>query len=93
MKKFNIIPKANMDLYRFGSSINSNTYNDVDLAIIYDKNIISIENALNYRKFLEEDLSDKFKSPIDILLLSKEEEKEAEFLSNAKHEVIYKTTH
>jgi len=92
MITINTIPQENFDLYRFGSSISSDKYNDIDLAIIYDRKNISIENALKYRKLLKQELSEEFKCPIDILLLSKEEEAEAEFLANAKHEVIYTTT-
>ena len=92
MINLNIEPQNNLDLYIFGSSIVSDTYNDIDLAIIYDKNAIDIDKAINYRKMLKMELSEKFNCPIDILLLSKDEEIQTEFLTNAKHEIVYTTT-
>jgi predicted nucleotidyltransferase len=85
MIDLNIIPKEHFDLYLFGSSVYSDSPSDIDLAIIYDKTFINIQEALKYRSELLSDLSTKSEMEFDTILLSKEEEKETEFLSNAKH--------
>jgi len=81
-------PKEHFDLYLFGSSIYSDTPSDIDLAIIYDKNYISIQQAIDFRSELLNDLSTKSDMKIDTILLTKEEEIETEFLANAKHKKI-----
>lgn len=80
-----IKPKDHFDIYLFGSSIYSDTPSDIDIAIIYDKKFISIQQAIEYRAELLNNLSIKSEKKIDTILLSKEEEIETEFLLNAKH--------
>jgi predicted nucleotidyltransferase len=80
-----IKPKDHFDLYLFGSSIYSDTPSDIDIAIIYDKKFISIQQALEYRAELLNNLLIKSEMKIDTIILSKEEEIETEFLVNAKH--------
>ncbi|WP_324069663.1 MAG: hypothetical protein RSE15_03830 [Flavobacterium sp.] len=80
-----IKPKDHFDIYLFGSSIYSDTPSDIDIAIIYDKKFISIQQAVEYRAELLNNLSIKSEKKIDTILLSKEEEIETEFLLNAKH--------
>lgn len=70
--------------YAFGSVVYSDCPSDVDIAIIYDKTKISIDDAIQYRHRLEQELSKAFGKNIDTLLLSKEEEIEMGFLANAK---------
>jgi predicted nucleotidyltransferase len=83
-----IKPKEHFDLYLFGSSVYSDTPSDIDLAIIYDKNYVSIQQAIAYRTELLENLSAQSGMGIDTILLSKEEEVETEFLTNAKHKKL-----
>jgi predicted nucleotidyltransferase len=85
--------QEHIDLYLFGSALFSINPSDIDLAVIYDKNYVSIQQAIQYRIKLIHKLSKILELNIDVLLLSKEEEKEAEFLSNAKHEIIKNHTH
>ena len=88
MIDLNIKHKEHFDLYLFGSSLYSDTPSDIDIAIIYDKRFINIKQALKYRSELLSDLNTKLEMKIDTILLSKEEEIETEFLSNAKHKKL-----
>lgn len=85
MINLDIEPKEHFDLYLFGSAIYSDTPSDIDIAIIYDKNFISIQQAISFRSELLDILSIKTDMKIDTILLSKEEEIETDFLVNAKH--------
>ena len=88
MIKLEIKPKEHIDHYLFGSVLYSDSPSDVDIAIIYDKKFISAQEAIQYRHELIENLSEVTQLKIDTILLSKEEEIETEFLSNAKHQLI-----
>lgn len=85
-----IKPTKHFELYIFGSSVYSNNPNDLDLAIIYDKNFINIKQALEFRIKLINTISD-LDLDIDTILLSKEEELQIEFLKNAKHKKLHTT--
>lgn len=71
--------------YIFGSAIYSESPQDIDVAIIYDKQYVSILEAIEYRNEITSILSNLNSTTIDAILLSKEEENEMEFLFNAKH--------
>ena len=88
MINLKIKPKEHFDHYLFGSALYSENPSDVDIAIIYDKNFISVQEAIQYRHELIDNLTNTLLLKIDTILLSKEEEIEAEFLSNAKHHLI-----
>lgn len=77
-----------IDLYLFGSTTYIDNYTDIDLAIIYDKNIIRLEDASIFRQKIQKQVMNHFNLFCDILALSTDEEKEAEFLHNAKTEKI-----
>lgn len=88
MIKINVEPKEFIDLYLFGSAIYSENPSDIDIAIIYEKRNVSINEAIKFRKELESNLTMQTGFSVDTILLSREEEKEMEFLSNAKHELL-----
>ncbi|HPX75318.1 MAG: nucleotidyltransferase domain-containing protein [Bacteroidales bacterium] len=88
MIKLTIKTKEHFDHYLFGSVLYSDNPTDLDIAIIYDKKFISIQEAIKYRHELIKKLSEVTQLQIDTILLSKEEEKETEFLSNSKHQLI-----
>ena len=71
--------------YICGSAIYSESPQDIDIAIIYDKQYVSILEAIEYRNEITSILSNLNSTTIDAILLSKEEENEMEFLFNAKH--------
>lgn len=83
--ELNLIKISNVDIYLFGSVVYSNVSNDIDMAIIYDKNQVAIQDAITYRNYIRKEVAEQFDCNCDILLLSHEEEVEANFLSNAKH--------
>ncbi len=80
------------DVYQFGSSIYETNPNDIDIAIIYDKSKVSIEEALDYRNEISLFIYKEYNLPADIILLNTSEEAETNFLDNAKHKVIYKNS-
>ncbi|MEN9884381.1 MAG: hypothetical protein RLZZ420_1598 [Bacteroidota bacterium] len=88
MIKLEIKPREHFDHYLFGSVLYSDSPSDIDIAIIYDKNFISAKEAVQYRHELIKNLSEVIQLKIDTILLSKEEEIEAEFLANAKHQLL-----
>ena len=81
----NIEPKQYYQRYVFGSAVYSDVPADIDIAIIYDENAISVKDALEYKREIREHLSLLLSMDIDIILLSQNEEKEVCFLKNAKH--------
>lgn len=70
--------------YVFGSAVYSETPSDIDVAIIYDKRYVTVEEAITYRRKLVEEMMQLNSMVIDTILLSIEEEMEMAFLENAK---------
>lgn len=85
MINLKIEPKQHFNLYLFGSVLYSDNPSDIDIAIIYDKKFVNIQEAVQYRHELLENLTEVTPLKIDTILLSNEEETETEFLLNAKH--------
>lgn len=79
-----------IEIYLFGSSVYSESYNDIDLAIVYDKSKINMKQVVDFRKKIEHEINEKYSCSCDIILLSIEEEMEMSFLLNAKTEKIKK---
>lgn len=88
MIKLYINPKEHFDIYLFGSALYSTDPSDVDIAIIYNKEFITTQAAIQYRHEVVNNLAKITTLKIDTILLSKEEEAEMEFLSNAKHQLL-----
>lgn len=82
--KLNIKPRAHISRYVFGSALYSETPSDIDIAIIYDKNYVKVEDAIAYRRELVDKMMQLNSMKIDTILLSLEEEMEMAFLENAK---------
>ncbi len=82
------IKLSNAELYLFGSAVYSNEYADIDLAVIYDKTKISCDEIIEYRKKVKSKISNELICKCDVILLSKEENIETNFLKNAKCELI-----
>jgi predicted nucleotidyltransferase len=80
-----IEPRAHFSRFIFGSAVYSETPSDLDVAIIYDKRYVTIEEAIEYRRRLIKEMSRQNSLIIDSILLSKEEETEMSFLENAKY--------
>jgi predicted nucleotidyltransferase len=71
-------------LYFFGSVVYAETFNDIDIAVIYEREYISLEELTKFRQTLKEFVLQKTGISSDVILLSKDEEAELAFLSNAK---------
>lgn len=82
--KLNIKPRAHISRYVFGSALYSETPSDIDIAIIYDKHYVTVEDAIAYRRELVDEMTQLNSMMIDTILLSLEEEMEMAFLENAK---------
>lgn len=77
-----------IELYLFGSTTYIDNYSDIDIALIYNKKIIPLEDASIIRQQIKKQVTNQFNLFCDILALSTDEEKETEFLYNAKTEKI-----
>lgn len=80
-----IEPREHFSRYVFGSAVYSDIPNDIDVAIIFDKKYVTIEEAIAYRRELVEKMKALNSIMIDTILLSEEEEAEMAFLKNAKY--------
>ncbi len=83
--KLEIKPRAHITRYVFGSAVYSDTPSDIDVAIIYDKQYVRVEEAIAYRHELVNEMRALNSMMIDAILLSVEEEMEMAFLENAKY--------
>ena len=86
--KTEIERREHFSRYLFGSAVYSETpsdISDIDVAIIYDKKYVSIEEALAYRKEITLRLGEQNSKQIDTILLTIEEEEEMSFLVNSKN--------
>jgi len=77
-----------IEVYLFGSLLKTEECNDIDLAIIYDKDLIGIEDTISIRTNINNVISKELELPVEILLLSKEENIQTEFISNLKTELL-----
>lgn len=77
--------RAHFNRYIFGSAVYSDNPKDIDIAIVYDNQFVSAQEAIEYRKEITAILRDMNSISIDAILLSKDEEEEMAFLMNAKH--------
>ncbi len=82
--KLNVKPRAHISRFVFGSAVYSETPSDIDVAIIYDKHYVTVEEAIAYRRELVDEMAQLNSMMIDTILLSVEEEMEMAFLENAK---------
>lgn len=80
-----IEPREHFSRYIFGSAVYSDCPKDIDVAIIYDKQYVTVEEAIAYRREIVEKMTELNSMMIDTILLSMEEEVEMAFLENAKY--------
>ena len=83
--RLDIKPRAHITRYVFGSAVYSDTPSDIDVAIIYDRQYVSVEDAIAYRRELVNEMRVLNSMMIDAILLSMEEEMEMALLENAKY--------
>ncbi len=77
-----------VEIYLFGSFIKTDTFHDIDIAIIYDKNKLTLDDAVNIRTIVRAKIAELTKHKTDILLLSQEENLQTQFFQNIKTEKI-----
>lgn len=70
---------------RLVRGVYSENPNDIDVSIVYDKQYVSVEDAIAYRHKLAGKFFQLNSMTIDTILLSKKEDKEVGFLANAKN--------
>jgi predicted nucleotidyltransferase len=83
--RLDIKPRAHITRYVFGSAVYSDNPSDIDVALIYDKQYVSVEDAVAYRRELVNEMTKMNSMTTDVILLSVEEEVEMAFLENAKY--------
>jgi len=83
--RLDIKPRAHITRFVFGSAVYSDSPSDIDVAIIYDRQYVTVEDAIAYRCELVNEMGALNSMMIDAILLSMEEEKEMAFLQNAKY--------
>lgn len=71
-------------MYLFGSSVYADKFNDIDLAIIYDKSQVDIDQVIEFKRKVKSEFTRVFGLSCDVILLTIEEEIEMNFLLNAK---------
>lgn len=75
-------------IFLFGSILNSNTPNDIDMLITYENTVIDIEKALSFRKKMINHIQSIYNLPTDICLLSKQENQSSNFSVEEKAQLI-----
>lgn len=78
------------ELYQFGSSVEKENFNDIDLLLIYkntDRN--RQDEILILKKVIKNYLFERYKVDVDITVLSENEEKEKKFLEQINYIKVY----
>lgn len=78
------------ELYQFGSSLEKENFNDIDLLLIYknaDRN--RQDEILILRKVIKNYLFERYQTDVDITVLSENEEKEKKFLEQINYIKVY----
>lgn len=71
-------------MYLFGSFLTSKNYNDIDILIVYKRKNICTNKILKLRKRIFSVVNKQGNFPVDITLLTEEEEKELSFIEIEK---------
>ncbi|MEN2766849.1 hypothetical protein [Ornithinibacillus xuwenensis] len=87
VKNTNIETNA-VDFYLFGSFLYSKNPNDIDLLIVYNSNKVGITDVLSLRKTIYNLFLLNHSLIADITILSKQEEREVNFISSERAEKL-----
>jgi len=82
------VTPSGVEVFLFGSILTSESINDIDLAIIYDKSTIGLKEAVELRSSLRKHISGFTDIYSEIVLLSRQENDEMEFTQNIRTEKI-----
>lgn len=78
------------ELYQFGSSLEKDNFNDIDLLLIYKNTEINKQSEiLTLKKIIKKYLYKQYRTDIDITVLSENEEEEKRFLEQINYIRIY----
>ena len=78
------------ELYQFGSSLEKEEFNDIDLLLIYKNSEKNKQNEiLTLKKIIKSYLFKQYQIDIDITVLSENEEKEKKFLEQVNYIKVY----
>ena len=67
------------DLFLFGSAVRESTPGDIDLLLVYDSHFVTLRRAVSVKIHLATILEGATGLPVDIVLLSRDEEAQSGF--------------
>lgn len=79
---------SDFKIYLFGSFINNEIYNDIDLLVLYNSDLIMNTEILLFRNRLVSFFKENFNISLDISLLSFIENNKIDFLSTISNFII-----
>lgn len=82
------VTPAGVEVFLFGSILKTEDINDIDMAIIYDKATLGVKEAVELRSSIRKHLGDFTDIHSEIVLLSRQENEEMEFIQNTRTEKI-----
>ena len=77
-----------VEVFLFGSILTAENINDIDLAIIYDKSTLGLKEAVELRTSIRTHIGGVTDIHSEIVLLSRQENEETEFIQNTRSEKI-----
>ncbi|NLI71193.1 MAG: hypothetical protein GX361_00490 [Bacteroidales bacterium] len=77
-----------VEVFLFGSILKTENFNDIDLAIIYDKTTLGVKEAVELRNSIRKHICNFTDINSEIVLLSRQENEELEFIQNTRSEKI-----
>ena len=77
-------------IYVFGSYAHTQTGRDIDLLIVYDKQVVTLSEALHIRKKIVRQVTEKTGKQTHICLLSKDEPEWLVFVKEENAKIIIK---
>lgn len=79
---------SGVEVFLFGSILTTENINDIDLAIIYDKSTLGLKEAVELRTSFRKHIGSFTDIHSEIVLLSRQENDEMEFMQNTRNEKI-----
>lgn len=82
------VTPVGVEVFLFGSILKTEDVNDIDLAIIYDKTMLGVKEAVELRSSIRKHIGGFTDIHSEIVLLSRQENEEMEFIQNTRTEKI-----
>lgn len=82
------VTPVGVEVFLFGSILKTEDINDIDMAIIYDKATLGVKEAVELRSLIRRHLGGFTDFHSEIVLLSRQENEEMEFIQNTRTEKI-----